>query len=108
MPAVGRWKPQRTFTSVVLPAPFGPIRPRISPCAERDVDAVERLHALEVNGDAERLEAHGPSALREPDPGGGGQGASGGRGDVRASWPGLRLRERQTVSTTPRSWHLMP
>src|SRR5262249_13934602 len=31
-PANGRWNPDSTLTSVVLPAPFGPIRPRISPC----------------------------------------------------------------------------
>ena len=30
-PLVGRWKPLRTFKSVVLPAPFGPISPKISP-----------------------------------------------------------------------------
>jgi hypothetical protein len=31
LPAVRYWNPVRAFTSVVLPAPFGPIRPRISP-----------------------------------------------------------------------------
>jgi hypothetical protein len=30
-PLVGRWKPLRTFKRVVLPAPFGPISPKISP-----------------------------------------------------------------------------
>ena len=31
LPAVGRWKPVIAFRSVVLPAPFGPITPRIVP-----------------------------------------------------------------------------
>src|SRR5438105_260757 len=30
-PACGFWKPERTLTRVVLPAPFGPIRPSTSP-----------------------------------------------------------------------------
>src|SRR5262245_61391776 len=30
-PRCGRWKPESTFTRVVLPAPLGPISPRISP-----------------------------------------------------------------------------
>src|SRR5580704_10203087 len=30
-PALGLWKPERTLTSVVFPAPFGPIRPTIAP-----------------------------------------------------------------------------
>src|SRR5262245_6605072 len=30
-PGCGRWKPESTFTSVVLPAPLGPINPSISP-----------------------------------------------------------------------------
>src|SRR4029077_12971099 len=34
-PICGRWNPDSTLTSVVLPAPFGPMRPRISPrCRE--------------------------------------------------------------------------
>src|SRR6202162_4366880 len=31
VPALGRRKPRRQERSVVLPAPFGPIRPRVSP-----------------------------------------------------------------------------
>src|SRR5688572_29844219 len=31
VPAVGRTRPQATFTSVDLPAPFGPSRPNSSP-----------------------------------------------------------------------------
>ena len=46
-PCVGRSKPLRTFTSVDLPAPFGPIRPTISRATQLERDLAERLHALE-------------------------------------------------------------
>ena len=49
-PASGRWKPERTLTSVVLPAPFGPIRPSISPRASVRADVIDRDEAAEADG----------------------------------------------------------
>ena len=49
-PAVGRSKPLRTFTSVDLPAPFGPISPTTSPRRSSSVDVPQGLHALERAG----------------------------------------------------------
>ena len=39
-PASGRTTPEIRLNSEVLPAPFGPIRPRISPACDRQVDVV--------------------------------------------------------------------
>ena len=41
--AVGRTSPTAIFTSVDLPAPFGPSRPTSSPSADLEVDALQRL-----------------------------------------------------------------
>ena len=40
---VGRTSPQAIFTSVDLPAPFGPEQPDQLAFADRQVDALERL-----------------------------------------------------------------
>ena len=50
-PACGRWKPERTLTSVVLPAPFGPIRPSTSPFASGERHVVDRHQPAEADGD---------------------------------------------------------
>ena len=44
-----------TLKTVVLPAPFGPIRPKISPSRTSD-DAVERDHAAEAHGQRAQLQ----------------------------------------------------
>ena len=54
-PAVGGNSPQIRLTMVLLPEPLGPIRPKISPCATREVDAVDRAHAAEMLGQALEL-----------------------------------------------------
>ena len=46
-PELGRSKPVMTFTSVVLPAPFGPMSPTTSPGGEVERDALERMNAHE-------------------------------------------------------------
>ena len=43
LPLVGRTSPHAIFTSVDLPAPFGPSSPTSSPSPTREVDALERL-----------------------------------------------------------------
>ena len=78
-----RWKPLSTLTSVVLPAPFGPISPRISLRPQVEVDVVDRLDALEVDGD--RLGDQRP-----------GRGATGRRADLIGPCPG-RLRVRRSI-----------
>ena len=40
-----------TLNAVVLPAPFGPIRPEIVPCLDVERDAVEGDDAAEAQGD---------------------------------------------------------
>ena len=55
-PRVGFWKPESALTSVVLPAPFGPIRPRISPLLSYEVDAVDGVNTAEVDLEAAGLE----------------------------------------------------
>ena len=54
-PAVGGNSPQIRLTIVLLPEPFGPIRPRISPLRDREIDAVDRAHAAEMLGEALEL-----------------------------------------------------
>ena len=44
------------LNSVVLPAPFGPIRPRISPSFDRERDAVQRDDAAETQRDVADFE----------------------------------------------------
>ena len=39
--------PVMRLISVVLPAPFGPIRPTISPCVDREADTVDGVQAAE-------------------------------------------------------------
>ena len=41
-----------TLNSVVLPAPFGPMRPGDPACLGREVDGVEREPPAEANADA--------------------------------------------------------
>ena len=43
LPLVGRWMPARIDSSVVLPAPFGPITATSSPAAGRERHAAQRL-----------------------------------------------------------------
>ncbi len=51
-PAVGKSNPVAGFTSVDLPAPFGPIRPTTSWRCSSSVTSSKRLHALERARDA--------------------------------------------------------
>ena len=55
-PAVGRYTPVSTLKQVVLPAPLGPISPRISPWLDVEADVVEGGHAAEAQGDRVDLE----------------------------------------------------
>ena len=50
------------LTSVLLPEPFGPMRPRRSPWSNVEVDAVERDEAAEALGHAFDLEQRGGHA----------------------------------------------
>ncbi len=60
-PMLGRSKPLRTFTSVDLPAPFGPISPTTSRRCRLERDAAQRLDALEGAG-----HGGGPERLSGP------------------------------------------
>ena len=51
VPRSARVRPARIEISVVLPAPFGPSRPKNSPSLDGEVDAGQRLHAAEAAGD---------------------------------------------------------
>ena len=62
--SVGRYTPVTTLKTVVLPAPLGPIRPKISPCSDVQADVVERDHPAEAHGDAGR--AGGGAQPRSP------------------------------------------
>ena len=56
MPASGARRPSRISTVVVLPAPFGPSRPKTSPPGDVEVDAVdgdEVAVALDQSADAD-------------------------------------------------------
>ena len=61
---VGRSKPLSTLTSVDLPAPFGPIRPTISPRCSSSVTPRERAHALERTGNGGGPERRSGPRLR--------------------------------------------
>ena len=50
VPELAGVTPQTVLTSVVLPAPFGPIRPRTSPFADADRHLAQRLQAAEMPG----------------------------------------------------------
>ena len=50
LPACGRSAPEMQLISVVLPEPFGPIRPNRSPLPDVDADIVERGEAAEGLG----------------------------------------------------------
>ena len=63
LPVVGKSKPVITFTSVVLPAPFGPIKPDDLVPAELEVDVDQRVDAVEGAGDADRPQHPGRSAF---------------------------------------------
>ena len=63
-PACGRWKPERTLTSVVLPAPLGPINPSISPLRKRDATLIDRVEPAEADGHASRCRSSMPNVLR--------------------------------------------
>ena len=60
-------RPERQLSSVVLPHPIGPMIATISPRADREVDAAQRLH-LQLAGvvplvDATRLDDRRREAL---------------------------------------------
>ena len=57
-PLVGVTNPEMMSSTVVLPAPFGPIMPTISPWCTREVDAVDGVDAAERRGDVDELERH--------------------------------------------------
>ena len=46
-PASGVSAPEIRLSTVVLPEPFGPIRPTISPALDAEADIVDRLEAAE-------------------------------------------------------------
>ena len=68
--AGGLSRPQTALNSVVLPAPFGPIRPVTKPGVGIDVDLVERDVPAEPHGDAAALESSAPRQrdLRQAEP----------------------------------------
>ena len=55
MPAAGLTKPLMTLKKVVLPAPFGPIRPQV-PLSKTTDDAVDRGDAFETDGEVVDLD----------------------------------------------------
>ena len=57
MPRSARVRPARIEISVVLPAPFGPSRPKNSPCCDRQIDADERLHVAEAARDIDDFDS---------------------------------------------------
>ena len=63
-PPAGLSRPQTALKSVVLPAPFGPMRPVTKPGVGVDVDVVEREVAAEAHGDPAALEERHVSAPR--------------------------------------------
>ena len=58
-PVSGRVLPVTTSIIVVLPAPFGPMMARISPGSIGEGEIVERLEAVERDGDAVEVEKCG-------------------------------------------------
>ena len=56
--------PQMQLTSVLLPEPFGPIRPSRSPGCDVEIDAVERDEAAEALADIARRGAAARSSRR--------------------------------------------
>ena len=58
-PDAGATNPLRTLKNVVLPAPFGPIRPQV-PSRERHGHVVERRDAAEADGQPVDLDHGGP------------------------------------------------
>ena len=65
VPVVGRCSAPTTFISVDLPEPDGPTMTTNSPCADREVDAVERRHRRRpgvVLGDRRPSSQHRPCA----------------------------------------------
>ena len=65
-PASGRRKPFSRLNSVVLPAPFGPMMPRIVPSRHVEADVLHRLQAAEALRQVAHLEDRppAPSAVR--------------------------------------------
>ena len=61
-PRCGGWSPQMTLNSVVLPAPFGPMRPVTTPGLGGEVDRVEGEPAAEADADAGDLERAHPAS----------------------------------------------
>ena len=55
-PSSGRVLPVMTSIIVVLPAPFGPMMARISPCVDDERQPVQRLEAVEGDGDVVEIE----------------------------------------------------
>ena len=64
-PAVGCSTPEMTLSSVVLPEPFGPMRPTISPWLEREIDVVDGRQTLEAHDDPGCREQHRCRAMRD-------------------------------------------
>ena len=60
--------PVMTLTSVVLPAPFGPIRPTISPLVDRQRETVDGAQAAERARDVVDLEQRAHASLRRRQP----------------------------------------
>ena len=55
-PLVGSIRPQIIPTSVVLPAPLGPMTARISPLFDTDGDVLDRAQTAEASPESDRLE----------------------------------------------------
>ena len=66
-PAFGRSMPMISFITVDLPEPFGPIRPRISPGADREADVLDGDQAAEALGQpADLADGAAPLIARPP------------------------------------------
>ena len=79
-PAAAGSSREMTFSVVVLPLPFGPIRPCTSPARDRQVQPVDRAHAAEGQHDAAQRDASRAVSLRSS------AGSSAGRGTIAAVW----------------------
>ena len=64
VPAVGGRKPLRRLKQVVFPAPFGPMRPTISPASTVRSTTVDRGEPAEVLGEIVRVSSRGIAIAR--------------------------------------------
>ena len=100
VPESGAWKPLRTLTSVVLPAPFGPISPSASPGAQRQVDLLSAPAGRRRRGRLPRRAGLLGRSSRGPWPGSApSPPTAGGAGGARATQP------RRTGSAHPPRGH---